>query len=90
MLKMEIRRELDRIESVTTQLASVERARDALVRTQTMDRENPAALLINLKGIGAEFASLIWLEALFRSFGNRRQIAAYAGLAPSLCFGVQF
>jgi transposase len=83
MLKMEIRRELDRIELVTTQLASVERARDALVRTQTMDRENPAALLIKLKGIGAEFASLIWLEALFRGFGNRRQIAAYAGLAPS-------
>jgi transposase len=83
MLKMEIRRELDRIELVTTQLASVERARDALVRTQTMGRENPAALLIKLKGIGAEFASLIWLEALFRGFGNRRQIAAYAGLAPS-------
>ena len=34
-------------------------------------------------GIGPEFASILWLEAFFRSFGNRRQIAAYAGLAPS-------
>jgi transposase len=83
MLKAEIRRELDRIELVTTQLASVERARDALVRTETTDQENPAALLINFKGIGPEFASLLWLEALFRNFTNRRQVAAYAGLAPS-------
>jgi transposase len=42
----------------------------------------PAALLMRLKGIGPEFAAVLWLEALFRSFGNRRQIAAYAGLAP--------
>ena len=34
------------------------------------------------QGIGPEFAAVLWLEALFRSFGNRRQIAAYAGLAP--------
>jgi transposase len=40
----------------------------------------PAALLMRLKGIGPEFAAVLWLEALFRSFGNRRQI--YAGLAP--------
>jgi transposase len=42
----------------------------------------PAALLMRLKGIGPEVAAVLWLEALFRSFGNRRQIAAYAGLAP--------
>src|SRR3954464_11475732 len=42
----------------------------------------PAALLMRLKGIGPEFAAVLWFEALFRSFGNRRQIAAYAGLAP--------
>jgi transposase len=42
----------------------------------------PAALLMRLKGIGPEFAAVLWFEALFRSFGNRRQVAAYAGLAP--------
>lgn len=36
-----------------------------------------------LRGIGAEFASVLWLKGLFRRFTNRRQIAAYAGLAPS-------
>ena len=82
-LKAEIGRELDRIELVATHLTSVERARDALLQTKPVDRENPAALLIKLKGIGPEFASLLWLEALFRGFANRRQVASYAGLAPS-------
>ena len=68
---------------VTTQLAAVERARDALIRTEAEEPNTPAALLFKLKGIGPEFASLLWLESLFRSFGNRRQVAAYAGLAPS-------
>ena len=83
MLKAEIRRELDRIAVVTTQLAAVERARDALIRTEAEERNNPAAQLLKLKGMGPEFASLLWLKSLFRSFGNRRQVAAYAGLAPS-------
>ena len=83
LLKAEIRRELDRIAVAATQLAAVERARDALIRTNAEGRNNPAAHLLKLKGMGPEFASLLWLESLFRSFGNRRQVAAYAGLAPS-------
>ena len=83
MLKEEIRRELDRIALVTTQLAGVERARDMLIRAEAEEPNNPAALLLKLKGLGPEFASLLWLESLFRSFGNRREVAAYAGLAPS-------
>ena len=93
MLKAEIRRELDRMALATRQLAAVERARDALIRTQaeepnnpepnSPEPNNPGALLLKLKGIGPEFASLLWLKSLFRSFGNRRQVAAYSGLAPS-------
>jgi len=83
MLKEEIRRELDRLALATTQLAAVERARDALIRADAEERNNPAAMLLKLKGLGPEFASLLWLEALFRSFANRRQVAAYGGLAPS-------
>lgn len=41
------------------------------------------AMLVGLKGIGPEIASVIWLEGLSRQFDNRRQVAAYAGLAPS-------
>src|SRR5271157_976410 len=56
LLKAEIRRELDRIALATTQLAAVERARDALVRTEAAEEPNtPAAQLLKLKGIGPEF-----------------------------------
>ncbi len=30
-----------------------------------------------------EFASVLWSEGLYRHFDNRRQVAAYAGLAPT-------
>src|SRR4051812_8918887 len=41
------------------------------------------AALAGLRGIGPEFATVLWLECFFRSFSNRRQVAAYAGLAPT-------
>lgn len=41
------------------------------------------AMLLELNGIGAQTASVLWLEGLSRPFDNRRQVAAYAGLAPS-------
>ena len=40
-------------------------------------------MLLDIKGIGPEFAALLWSEGLFRHFDNRRQLAAYAGLAPT-------
>ena len=83
-LKAEIRREIERIELVASQIAAVERERDALVGTTSgAEPATAAAALARLKGIGTELGSLLWLEALFRRFDNRRQIAAYAGLAPS-------
>jgi len=62
-LKAEIRRELDRIAVAARQLAAVERARDALIRTDAGGRNSPAAHLLKLKGMGPEFASLLWLES---------------------------
>ena len=41
------------------------------------------AVLVELKGIGPEIASVLWLAGLSRKFDNRRQVAAYAGLAAS-------
>jgi transposase len=43
----------------------------------------PAKMLLGLRGIGPDFASVLWQEGLFRHFDNRRQVAAYAGLAPT-------
>jgi transposase len=83
-LKAEIRREIARIEVVVSQLVAVERERDALVgMTSDAEPVTAAATLVRLKGIGTELGSLIWLEALFRGFADRRQLAACAGLAPS-------
>jgi transposase len=37
--------------------------------------------LIELNGLGAETVAMLWTEAFYRSFDNRRQLAAFVGLA---------
>jgi transposase len=46
-------------------------------------QEAAGARLLRLKGIGPETASVLANEAFFRDFRNRREVASYAGLAPS-------
>ena len=82
-LKAQISRTLDRLEVILTQLEAVEAERDALLAPASALTTAPAAMLMQLKGIGPEFAAILWLEGLFRHFDNRRQLAAYAGLAPT-------
>ena len=84
-LKAQISRELDRLELLLEQIKAVEAERDALLAPTTEDcqQRRAAAMLIDLKGIGPEFAAVLWSEGLSRSFDNRRQVAAYAGLAPT-------
>ena len=82
-LKAQIGRDLDRLELLLVQLKAVEAERDALLEPTSDDGPTPATLLAKLKGVGPEFAAVLWSEGLFRSFGNRRQVAAYAGLAPT-------
>ena len=40
-------------------------------------------MILDFKGIGPEFAAVLWSEVLFRRFDNRRQVASYAGLTPT-------
>src|SRR4051794_1982438 len=76
--------EIERVELVASQMALVERERDALVGTTSGDEPaTAAAALARLKGIGTELGSLLRLEALFRHFDNRPPLAPYARLAPS-------
>ena len=83
-LKTQIRRELDRLELLLEQIRTVEAERDALLERARAAEAAPApALLLGLKGIGADIAGILWAEGLFRPFANRRQVAAYAGLAPT-------
>jgi transposase len=80
-LKTQVRRELDRLELLLEQIKAVEAERDALLATE--HTVTPAAMLLDIRGIGSEFAAVLWSEGLFRHFENRRQVAAYAGLAPT-------
>jgi transposase len=82
-LRAQVERELGRLELLLEQLAAVEAARDSMLAEARPDTATPAAMLAGVKGIGPEFAGVIWSEGLFRHFDNRRQLAAYAGLAPT-------
>jgi transposase len=82
-LKAQIIRELDRLEILLEQLKTVEAERDALLKPTTDEAASPPAMLVRLKGIGPQTAAVLWSEGLFRRFDNRRQVAAYAGLAPT-------
>jgi transposase len=87
-LKAQLRRELDRLELLLEQIEMVEAEQDDLLAAaktpagETAAPE-PVAMLLGLKGIGANFAAVLWSEAFYRSFANRRQVAAYAGLAAT-------
>jgi transposase len=87
-LTAEIRRQLARLETVIADLGAVEAERDAVYgAAEAAAPAGPvppqAVMLAGLKGIGPEFASVLCLELLFRSFANRREVASYAGLTPS-------
>lgn len=80
-----ITRELDLLELLHTQIDQVRAERDALVAAEAKTRSDAPAMsmLLDLKGIGPGFAGVLWSEGFFRHFDNRRQLAAYAGLAPT-------
>lgn len=80
-VRSQIDRELDRLELIIGQIKVVEDERAILLAEQTAN--TPAAMLHNFTGIGPEFATILYAEGLFHHFDNRRQLAAYAGLAPT-------
>jgi transposase len=82
-LKAQVERELDRLELLLKQIKTVEGERDALLAAAKTAMPASAAMLLDIKGIGPEFAAILWSEGLIRHFDNRRQVAAYADLAPT-------
>ena len=85
-----VARQITEVEA--TRDALLRSGREATAPTEPQDAAAPAApalmasaadLLMRLKGIGPEFAAVLSLEGFYRHFDNRRQLAAYAGLAPS-------
>jgi transposase len=87
-LRAQIGRELDRIELLLGQIKAVEAERDALLAAARKPASkgampDPVTTLLALKGLGANFTAALWSEAFYRQFANRRQVAAYAGLAAT-------
>ncbi len=85
-IKSQIMRELDRLELLLEQIAAVESERNSLLAVHEGSAHGtltPATMLLAIRGVGAEFATILWSEGLCRHFDNRRQVAAYAGLAPT-------
>jgi transposase len=87
-LKAQIGRELDRTELLLEQIKAVETERDGLLaaaRKPASELATPdvVTMLLALRGVGANFAAVLWSEAFYRQFSNRRRVAAYAGLAAT-------
>ena len=81
-LKAELLREIELIELLIRQIAEVEVERDT-VELDAEGNHSPVALLARLKAIGPQIAAVLYLEDLYRSFANRREVSAYAGLVPT-------
>lgn len=83
-MKAQICRELDRLELLLDQIRTIETERDAAIAMQSAAvSSSPAGMLLEIRGIGAEFVAVLSSECFYRKFDNRRQVAAYAGLAPT-------
>ena len=81
-LKAELDRLRRRLLMTLEMIREVEAARE-----QAMVADNPAnqtvKALCKLRGIGDNFSAVLAKEVFYRTFDNRRQIAAYLGLAPT-------
>src|SRR5215218_3220432 len=79
-----IGRMLDRLELVLTQIAALERQRDAVLdEAAPGGAERMIQRLVRLRGIGVQSATLLVREAFVRPFANGKALGAYAGLSPT-------
>ena len=83
-LRREIERQLQRLALVQEMIAELEAERDAvLVAPAAEPAAHKMQHLAKLKSIGPETATVLGREIFYRGYDTRRQIGAYAGLAPS-------
>ena len=84
-LRNELMRHLQRLELVLEMIRAVEAQRDSVVQAEPAANESSRKIqhLVRLKAIGPQFATVLVGEVFHKQFANRRQVASYAGLAPS-------
>lgn len=79
--RAQIERQLERLELVMTQIATLERERDAAIQAENQGpAEAMIALLAGLQGIGMQLATLLVRECFVRDFSNAKALGSYAGL----------
>jgi len=85
-LRNEIGRQLERLKLLLELIGTVEAERDAVVKADkpASEADRRIRALAKLKGIGPEIATVLYNEVFYRQFANRRDVAAYVGLTPSL------
>jgi transposase len=83
-LLAELEREHARLMLVRKQLRALAETR---LETEAAGEQAELAgrrdLLLQLKGVGPAFAGVLTNEVFYKDFRNRREVAAYCGLAPS-------
>ncbi len=83
-LASEVRRELSRLALTEQQIRVLESERRADVKRAATKEAGKVTTLTMLRGVAEGSAWTLVLEAFgWRSFANRRQLAAYAGLDPT-------
>ena len=82
-LRRAIERELHRLEFVLSQIKEIESEQRQWIEREPDRQAQTVAHLTELRGIGWRSAAVVVNEALYRGFHNQRQLAAFAGLAPS-------
>ena len=82
--RAKIARMLDRLDLVRTQIAELERERDAVLEEEAPDRAGRMIQqLAALRGIGVQSATVLVREAFVREFANGKALGSYAGLSPT-------
>jgi transposase len=81
-----IERVLSRLELVLTQIADLERDRDAVAEsTSPSEAGKMIQQLCSLRGLGVQSATVLVREAFVRGFANGKALGSYAGLTATPC-----
>jgi transposase len=82
-LLAEVKREHARLMLVREQIAALEQAQVAEASAVPAATSERRQLLQRLKALGPAFSATLVNELFYKDFRNRREVAAYCGLAPS-------
>ena len=82
--RAKIVRMLDRLELLLTQIAELEKSRDAVLEEENPDRAaSMIQQLAKFRGVGVQSATVLVREGFVREFANGKALGSYAGLTST-------